>query len=279
MRILITGGAGFIALHLVKHIIRVTRWHIVLVDNLSAYPCSWKRLEEEGLSAHPRITRITWDLTKPFTVGILNEIGKVNILIHLAVSHKIEDTGNNTLALINILEFCHDYLDIQLIYLSHSLTIAPSLEPQEEWSTQIPNTSLGWMLLAHENTFWSFVHKYDLNGIIINVGPVYGEYAPLDNFLVQNLRGVTALPQGFLHGQQLAEALLFIAKNSTAKEKYHISSTDTTAYQIDAKKYTVRESSYLACDRLHKMGFAPISGWLYWNNTKQWYEINENWIK
>ena len=46
LRILISGGAGFIGSHLIKHFINETAWTIVCIDKLTQVNTGWDRLKE-----------------------------------------------------------------------------------------------------------------------------------------------------------------------------------------------------------------------------------------
>jgi dTDP-D-glucose 4,6-dehydratase len=47
-RVLITGGAGFIAHHLIDHLIRNTEWEVVVLDKLTYAANGLDRLREIG---------------------------------------------------------------------------------------------------------------------------------------------------------------------------------------------------------------------------------------
>lgn len=80
MRILITGGLGFLASHFVEHILKATDWEIILVDKCSG---SCIRLEEIGCLNDDRVKLIAEYLEKPINPAVLKEIGDVDYIVHL----------------------------------------------------------------------------------------------------------------------------------------------------------------------------------------------------
>lgn len=108
MRILITGGCGFLGSHLVEHFIKTTEAHIVVLDKLTYASNGYDRLRDicvqnhaagddfaYPLTEHPRVKILGCDLGQPITVGISQEIGEIDYVIHAAaeshVDRSIED--------------------------------------------------------------------------------------------------------------------------------------------------------------------------------------------
>lgn len=100
IRVLITGGAGFIGRHLVQHLLRETDWNIVVLDRLG----EGARLEE----LDKRITFIWHDLKAP-----LRQYGHFRYIVHLAagshVDRSIKDplgfVADNVIGTAHLLEF------------------------------------------------------------------------------------------------------------------------------------------------------------------------------
>ena len=91
-RILITGGAGFIAHHLVDTILSTTDWEIVTLDRLD-FSGNLNRLHEV-VSAYPvseqkRVKVIHHDLKAELNPEITANIGKIDYISHLAAGSHV----------------------------------------------------------------------------------------------------------------------------------------------------------------------------------------------
>jgi len=92
-RILITGGAGFIAHHLVDKILSETDWEVITLDRLD-FSGNLNRLNEV-VSSHPEVERkrvkvIHHDLKAELNPEIKSAIGKVDLISHLAAGSHVD---------------------------------------------------------------------------------------------------------------------------------------------------------------------------------------------
>ena len=81
-RVLITGGAGFIAHHLIGQILKTTDWEIVSLDRLD-YSGNLNRLHDLMLTFDPdvrkRVRIVHHDLKAELNPLVRSEVGKVDI--------------------------------------------------------------------------------------------------------------------------------------------------------------------------------------------------------
>ena len=115
-RVLITGGAGFIAHHLICHILKTTNWEIVSLDRLD-YSGNLNRLDNilSNLSDkdRSRVKIVFHDLKSELNPWIRKEIGDINFILHLAagshvdrsIEFPIEFVLDNVVGTANILEY------------------------------------------------------------------------------------------------------------------------------------------------------------------------------
>ena len=115
-KVLITGGAGFIAHHLIYHILKTTDWEIISLDRLD-YSGNLNRLDNILSSLNhkdrARVKIVFHDLKSELNPWIRKEIGEVNIILHLAagshvdrsIEFPIEFVMDNILGTANILEY------------------------------------------------------------------------------------------------------------------------------------------------------------------------------
>ena len=115
-RVLITGGAGFIAHHLINYLLKNTDWDIISLDRLD-YSGNLNRLENI-LSNFPqkeksRVKIVFHDLKSEINPWIKKELGEIDIILHLAagshvdrsIDFPMEFVLDNVVGTANILEY------------------------------------------------------------------------------------------------------------------------------------------------------------------------------
>ena len=89
-RVLITGGAGFIAHHVIEHILKTTDWDIITLDRLD-FSGNLNRLHEVVTKEHmSRVKTVFHDLKAELNPMIQNKIGQVDYILHLAGGSHID---------------------------------------------------------------------------------------------------------------------------------------------------------------------------------------------
>ena len=118
-RVLITGGAGFIAHHLIYYLIKKTNWEIVSLDRLD-YSGNLNRLDNILLNLsdkdRARVKIVFHDLKSGLNPWIRKEIGNINFILHLAagshvdrsIEFPMEFVMDNVLGTANILEYARN---------------------------------------------------------------------------------------------------------------------------------------------------------------------------
>ena len=118
-RVLITGGAGFIAHHLIYYLIKKTSWDIVSLDRLD-YSGNLNRLDSilSSLTQEQksRVTIVYHDLKSEINPWIKKEIGEIDIILHLAagshvdrsIDYPMEFVLDNVVGTTNILEYARE---------------------------------------------------------------------------------------------------------------------------------------------------------------------------
>lgn len=98
MRILITGGCGFLGSHIVEHFLKNTEAEIVVLDKLSYASIGFDRLRdiqihgERGVHANARVKIIGCDLAQPIPDGVDREVGHVDYVIHAAAETHVDNS-------------------------------------------------------------------------------------------------------------------------------------------------------------------------------------------
>ena len=247
-KILITGGAGFIAHHLIDEILSKTDWEIITLDRLD-FSGNLNRLNEV-VSSYPsdvqkRVTIIHHDLKAELNQEIISSIGKVNYISHLAagshvdrsISYPLEFVMDNVVGTAHILDYARkqDNLD-QFVYFSTDEVFGPApkginFKENDRYNSTNPYsaTKAGGeeLVVAYENT-------YGLPAFITHTMNVFGErqnvekYIPMVIKKVKDGEEVTVhadsnkkIPgsRHYIHAKDVADALLFLLNYDLSKFK------------------------------------------------------------
>ena len=92
MRILITGGCGFLGHHIVEHLLRNTTADLVVLDKLSYASNGFDRLREIGAYGNPHVHVVGCDLSRPMPAGVSHEVGAVDYVIHAAAETHVDNS-------------------------------------------------------------------------------------------------------------------------------------------------------------------------------------------
>ena len=238
-RILITGGAGFIAHHVIDKILSTTDWEVVTLDRLD-FSGNLNRLNEV-VSAYPKSERtrvkvVHHDLKAEINPEIAATIGKIDYISHLAagshvdrsISHPLEFVMDNVVGTAHILDYARKLDSLErFAYFSTDEVFGPApkginYKENDRYNSTNPYsaTKAGAeeLVVAYENT-------YGLPSLITHTMNVFGErqnpekYIPMvikkvrDNEVVTvhaNTEKTVAGSRHYIHAEDVADALLFL---------------------------------------------------------------------
>src|ERR1700694_5334020 len=151
-RVLLTGAGGSIGVHVLRHIMQNTDWHVVATDSFT-HKGDFDRITficRDNPSWLQRITVLHHDLCAPFTTREVEKIGKINYLLNLAsrsdVQNSIDDPlsfiRNNTDLMLNVLEYAREAKPDVFLHFSTDEVYGPA--PKEgrghkEWEAIVPS--------------------------------------------------------------------------------------------------------------------------------------------
>ena len=238
-RILITGGAGFIAHHVIDKILSTTDWEVVTLDRLD-FSGNLNRLNEV-VSSYPKSDRkrvkvIHHDLKAELNPEITSTIGKVDYISHLAagshvdrsISYPLEFVMDNVVGTAHILDYARKLDNIeQFAYFSTDEVFGPApkginYKENDRYNSTNPYSATK---AGAEELVVAFENTYQLPCIITHTMNVFGErqnpekYIPMVIKKVRDGEKVTvhankektkAGSRHYIHAQDVAEALLFL---------------------------------------------------------------------
>lgn len=173
MKVLVTGGAGFIGSHVVDKLIQ-EKCQVVIIDNLST------GLRE---NINPAATFIQLDIRNDeiFTIFMTE---KFDFVIHLAAQTMVHkslempdyDCDINILGTVNILEACRK-ANVKRIVFSSTAAVYGNVTtlPVVETSQKAPTSFYGLSKFTCENYLSLYKEVYGLDYMILRYANVYGE--------------------------------------------------------------------------------------------------------
>ena len=175
MKILVTGGAGFIGSHLLQLLQGQQGVEVVVYDNISS-----------GRREHvPKAIRLVeGDVRDAEGLAHLFASEGFDSVVHLAaqtmvpysLSHPEEDCQINLLGLINILECCRKYAVKHIVFSSSAAVYGDNLNiPLHEEEKPMPTSAYGITKMASEHYLRMYHDLYGLNTTVLRFANVYGE--------------------------------------------------------------------------------------------------------
>ena len=250
MKIIITGGCGFIGHHFVEHVFKNTDWEIIIFDKLSYASNGFERLRDTNTLNNSRVKVFTNDLTNPLPEGIIKEIGlNVDYIVHMAaethVDNSIKDPklfiDNNIYSTLNMLEYAKKLPNLKMFfYFSTDEVFGPALGDTlfKEWDRHKPTNPYSASKSAAEQICISYENTYKIPLMIVNVMNAFGERQHVEKFIPLCIKKLlnnekiyihsypdkkTSGTRFYIHARNIAEAVLFLIKNGKIGEKYNIS--------------------------------------------------------
>lgn len=236
--VLITGGAGFIAHHVIEYIINHTDWNVVSLDRLD-FSGNLNRLAhmmESYPSEKRRIKIVHHDLKAEINPMIQKLIGDVDYILHLAagshvdrsIEFPMEFVLDNVVGTVNILEFARKVPSLKrFVYFSTDEVFGPApsgvkYKERDRYNSTNPYSASKAggeeMCVAYENT-------YNLPVVITHTMNVFGERQHPEKFIplcIRKIRdgetiSIHANPEKtqagtrhYIHACDVAEGLLTI---------------------------------------------------------------------
>jgi len=173
MRVLVTGGAGFIASHIVDELIKL-KHHVCIVDNLSTG-------NDENIN--DEATFYKCDITEMDKLKLIFQVEQPEVVIHHAAQIDIQtslkkpafDAENNIVGTINILECCREFGVRKIIYPSSAAVYGdPKYLPVDENHVVDPISFYGISKHTPEHYIKIYAKLYGVNYIIFRYANVYG---------------------------------------------------------------------------------------------------------
>ena len=218
-RVLITGGAGFIAHHLIYFLIKKTNWEILSLDRLD-YSGNLNRLDNILFNISDkdkrRIKIVYHDLKSEINPWIRKEIGDVNFILHLAagshvdrsIDYPMEFVLDNVVGTANILEYARTINESnkfeRFIYFSTDEVFGPApkdvnYKERDRYNSTNPYSATK---AGGEELSVAFENSYNMPIFITHTMNVFGERQHPEKFIPMCIKNIYDGKKVFIHSDK-----------------------------------------------------------------------------
>jgi len=241
-RVLITGGAGFIAHHTIKYILENTDWEIVSLDRLD-YSGNLNRIadmmNEFDKINQNRVRIVFHDLRAEVNEMLQADLGNFNYIIHMAASSHVDRSIDdpmcfvldNVVATCNILNFCRKNNSLErFVYFSTDEVFGPApkgvnYKERDRYNSTNPYSATK---AGGEELAVAFENTYKLPIYITHTMNVFGERQHPEKFIPMVIRKVRddesvtihsdetkKIPgsRHYIHAKDVADGCLYLLNN------------------------------------------------------------------
>tara|TARA_R100000742_G_C4264830_1_gene82789 strand:+ start:92 stop:1114 length:1023 start_codon:yes stop_codon:yes gene_type:complete len=246
-RVLITGGAGFIAHHLIGQILKTTDWEIVSLDRLD-YSGNLNRLHDIMLTFDPEVRKrlkiVHHDLKAELNPLVRSEIGNVDYVLHLAagshvdrsIDYPMEFVMDNVVGTATILDYAKDLDNLErFIYFSTDEVFGPApdgikYEENDRYNSTNPYSATK---AGAEELAVAFENTYGLPVYITHTMNVFGQRQHPEKFIPMCIKKARdgepitihsdktkTIPgsRHYIHAEDVSNAILFLLNNNISNE-------------------------------------------------------------
>jgi dTDP-glucose 4,6-dehydratase len=247
MKILITGGAGFIGHHVVEHILKTTDHTITILDKLTYASSGFDRLKDIGAYDNPRVKIFTHDFCLPIEGSLADEIGAPDWIIHIGAETHVDNSiknplpfvMSNVLGTMYMLEFAKAVKPAKFLYFSTDEVFgdAPKGVAYKEWDRYNSRNPYAASKAGGEELALAYANSYGIPMIITHTMNVFGERQHKEKFIpivINKIRNIEKLQihcsqgkpasRSWIHGRNAASAVLFLLEKTphNVRDKFNI---------------------------------------------------------
>ncbi len=246
-KVLITGGAGFIAHHLVSQILKNTDWSIVSIDRLD-YSGNLNRLhdilKDFSIEDQKRVKVVFHDLKAEINPMIIADIGRIDFILHLAagshvdrsIDYPLEFIMDNVVGTCNILNYARalDSLE-RFVYFSTDEVFGPApiginYKENDRYNSTNPYSA---SKAGAEELAIAFENTYNMPVYITHTMNVFGQRQHPEKFIPMCIKKIRdgeritihsdpskTIPgsRHYIHAEDVSDAVIFLLKKPLIKE-------------------------------------------------------------
>lgn len=249
MRVLLTGGAGFIGHHIAEHLLKTTDHQIIFLDRLDL---SGNLNRITGIDDWPAYRhRCRWvfhDLKGEINGQLRQQIGPVDIILHLAagthvdrsITHPLEFVYDNVVGTAHLLEFARKTPALKtMVYFSTDEVFGPAPVgiAYKEWDRYNSGNPYSATKAGAEELCLAYHNTYGVPVFITHCMNIFGERQHPEKFIPMTIANVrdgntvtihadsTRTVSGsrfYIHARNVADALMFLLERGGGGDKFNI---------------------------------------------------------
>lgn len=237
--VLVTGGAGFVAHHVIHHLLKNTDWNIVSLDRLD-FSGNLNRLSDMvndfDTETRKRVRIVFHDLRAELNPMVRRDIGKVDYVLHLAagshvdrsIEYPMEFVWDNVVGTGHILEYARSLDNLErFIYFSTDEVFGPApngvnYSERDRYNSSNPYSATK---AGGEELAVAFENTYKMPIYITHTMNVFGQRQHPEKFIPMCIRKVhdgetitvhsdstRTIPgsRHYIHAADVADAMLFL---------------------------------------------------------------------
>lgn len=235
--VIVTGGAGFIAHHVIEHILDNTDWNIICIDRIDTAG-NLNRLSDilNNRQDKSRVKIVFHDLRATINPSVSDMIGDVNLILHLAaashvtrsIKYPMEFVESNVIGTVNLLEYARTLNNLErFVYFSTDEVFGPAVDriPFHEYDRYNATNPYSASKAAGEEMCVAYQNTYKLPIYITHTMNVYGERQAPEKYVPMCIKKLLSGEKlqihynsklglygarNYLHAKDVATALLHI---------------------------------------------------------------------
>ena len=248
MKVLLTGGAGFIGHHVAHTLLTQTDAEVTFLDRLSFSGNVNRIAQLQGFDKWRKRCRwVFHDLRSPISGQLSKQIGKHDVVMHLAalthVDRSIEDPLDaamcNVVGTVNLLNFAREDGCERFFYFSTDEVFGPAPKGTAYRENDRYNSGNPYAAgkAGGEEFAMAFHNTYGLPVVVTHTMNVFGERQHPEKYIPGTIRKVKtgelvtvhanrartqAGSRFYIHAANVADAMLFLIHHGEPGEKYNI---------------------------------------------------------
>lgn len=252
MRVLLTGGAGFVGSHVVEHLLKTTDFKITVIDRLD---CSGNlnRLAEVGAAKNPRVRFVYHDLKAEINAQLAQQIGEHDYILHLAagthvdrsITNPREFVMDNVVGTCTMLDFARQVGCERFLYFSTDEVFGPAppgvaYKEDDRYHSGNPYAATK---AGGEELAVAYCNTYKVPVLVTHTMNVFGRRQSPEKFVPMTIQKIDRGEQVLIHAdptktipgsrfyvdaEDVASAVSFVLENGTVGEKYNIVGAEET---------------------------------------------------
>lgn len=244
MKILLTGGGGFMGHHALLYLLKNTDWEFVVTDSFNHVGMSarLRSVFDEFPQARNRVKIITHDLATPIDRITRSEFGKINSIINTASLANVDDSikepapfiQNNINIAINMFEYARNLDNIETFIQISTDEVFGDGKNHLEWNPLMPSNPYSASKAGQEAIAQAYWRTYNLPIIITNTTNMFGERQDPKAFIPKAIEYV-------LNNKTLPIHSKIIDGKTKISSRYYL----YTQNQVDAIKFLIEKFSLI----------------------------------